>query len=165
MNQRIEIDWDSPEYNTSGSEALKELFDKKIPWWKDKIYYPVYRFFRYKFNPKVWYYIIKAFIQRGRRGWADSDCWNLDSYIVKLTRDALVRYQKDALGWPDDLYPTFTDYKNDIMQVIWGLDHYLRVVDMEETCSCCDKFCYATGCPIIRDTFEKMYRMWPSLWW
>jgi len=30
------------------------------------------------------YYEIKQFVQRGRRGWADSDVWSVDHYVASI---------------------------------------------------------------------------------
>lgn len=38
----------------------------------------------------MWMKEIKWFIQRGKRGYADCDWWNLDSYMSKVMADAIL---------------------------------------------------------------------------
>ena len=45
---------------------------------------------------------VREFIQRGRRGWADSDTWGLDSYINRVTGEALVYMVETNFGWPGE---------------------------------------------------------------
>lgn len=43
---------------------------------------------------------IKHFIQRGRRGWADSDSWDLHSYIARTLGPALIHMSENLHGYP-----------------------------------------------------------------
>ena len=45
---------------------------------------------------------VRAFIQRGRRGWADRDTWNLDEYLARVTGQALAHLADTGHGYPDD---------------------------------------------------------------
>lgn len=46
---------------------------------------------------------IKWFIQRGRRGWADCDWWDMHSYIADMM-PALIRKLKGGSGCPSEFY-------------------------------------------------------------
>ena len=45
---------------------------------------------------------IKWFIQRGKRGYADCDVWDFDSYLSRVIANG-VRELKDGTGYPADL--------------------------------------------------------------
>lgn len=49
---------------------------------------------------------IRAFIQRGKRGWADSDIWSFDSYLSTVIMEGLIHLKKYKSG-----VPTKTKYK------------------------------------------------------
>lgn len=46
---------------------------------------------------------IKYFIQRGKRGWADCDVWDIDSYLSSII-PPMVRKIKDGFGCPQEFY-------------------------------------------------------------
>jgi len=55
------------------------------------------------------YLEIKWFIQRGRRGWADSDVWGFDSYLSCVIYEGIGRLRESpVLGYPAD-FPEGTD--------------------------------------------------------
>lgn len=47
---------------------------------------------------------IKAFIQRGKKGWADEDVWSFDHYLAGLIVGALDSLKKNSIGCPGHLY-------------------------------------------------------------
>ena len=47
---------------------------------------------------------IKYFIQRGRRGYADCDCWGIDSYLIKIVPLMLRQMGKYQSGCPFDFF-------------------------------------------------------------
>jgi len=47
---------------------------------------------------------IKYFWQRGRRGWADSDVWSLDSYLIEIIIPALKQLKENHVGCPGELW-------------------------------------------------------------
>lgn len=79
----------------------------RMSWWKEHIYYPVYRFWRWHkiFHPVEMYYEVKYFIQRGRRGWADQDTWGLDNYLDSWLPDAIDHLNEHTHGYPPELTP------------------------------------------------------------
>lgn len=46
------------------------------------------------------YYRVKWFIQRGYRGYSDSDVWGLYNYLANWMPAALLRLEKNKLGHP-----------------------------------------------------------------
>lgn len=53
-----------------------------------------------KFRLPLFLRRIQWFIQRGRRGWADSDTWNLDSYLFGILAEALPHLAQNGHGHP-----------------------------------------------------------------
>ena len=54
--------------------------DVKWPFW-----YPGFQFWRAPIQAtKYWFNNFKAFLRRGRLGWAPIDVWNMDSYMGKI---------------------------------------------------------------------------------
>lgn len=94
--------------------AFDDMFEKKTPW-QTRLYYTVYRFFRWNwiFHPTQWYYNTKYFIQRGRRGWANCDTWSLDYYLNTWMPEALEYLKKHTHSVP---MMVFTDEESKAME-------------------------------------------------
>ena len=45
-------------------------------------------------------YQIKAFYQRGKRGWADRDCWSLGYYLPGVIQESVDHLRKNNMGMP-----------------------------------------------------------------
>lgn len=52
----------------------------------------------YWLRPRTYKRIIKTFIQRGRRGWADEDVWNLHSYYSKVIAESMRHLKDNHMG-------------------------------------------------------------------
>lgn len=48
-------------------------------------------------------YRIKAFWQRGKRGWADRDTWCLGSYIARVISESVLHLKNTNTGYPGNL--------------------------------------------------------------
>lgn len=58
---------------------------------------------------------IKWFIQRGKRGYADCDVWDLDMYLSKVISKSVKDLQKQTTGVPSDMAGMFDeDYPEEI---------------------------------------------------
>ena len=94
---------------TVSYKSVKEMtyamheWDRKHPvlsYLKTNIYYPIYRLCdKIKMIPRE----VKWFVQRGIRGWADSDVWSVDWYICKIMPPMLKRLKKIKHGYPCDM--------------------------------------------------------------
>jgi len=63
----------------------------------EKIWWPTRRFFLdIPYNIKK----IKWFWQRGTRGWADCDCWDMGYYLAKIIVPMLKHLKKNKIGYP-----------------------------------------------------------------
>ena len=67
---------------------------------EEKKNHPIYCFF-YDIYWRIYYFVdsiplrIRTFIQRGKRGWANSDTWGFDYYLAKVISEGvgnLIRY-------------------------------------------------------------------------
>jgi len=65
---------------------------------------------------------IKAFYQRGKRGWADRDCWSLDWYLSGVMVEAINHLRKTAHGFPSSL--SVSDQGNGAL--VW--DQILQII-------------------------------------
>lgn len=75
-----------------------------------RIFYKIGSFFRK----------IKWFIQRGKRGYADCDLWNLDTYLEGVMSKGLRGLAKMTSGYPNS-YETFDSWQkqlNDIADLV-----------------------------------------------
>jgi hypothetical protein len=50
---------------------------------------------------------LKAFLQRGWRGWADDDTWNYDAYLAKVISEGLAYLYTYKQGCPPNLYKKY----------------------------------------------------------
>ena len=65
---------------------------------------PLWWRFSKRFRPLKWAY------QRARRGWADCDVWNLDSYLFHILAETLPRLRDSRSGSPCDCKPPISDH-------------------------------------------------------
>ena len=82
----------------------KEIVEEKktvAGWYKHNIYYPtknvvnrIIMFFKWD---------IPSFIQRGKRGWADRDCWCMDHYLAKVIDETTMYLINNKQGYPREL--------------------------------------------------------------
>ena len=92
-----------PDYPFWDFEIFKHDFDDEPPL-RLKLWYPLRRFLG-KLNPLPHYREIKYFFQRGRRGWADCDTWDLHDYLAGWLPAALRYYKIHGHGYPNGLSP------------------------------------------------------------
>lgn len=69
---------------------MKKILDEIYIFFKWKIYTPIVEF------PRE----VKYFIQRGRRGYSDSDVWNFHNYLSKVIAGGLKDLSENAHGYP-----------------------------------------------------------------
>lgn len=113
----------------------------ETPAWKKNVYYPCYRFVR-KLSPKRNYQNIKWFIQRGRRGWADCDWWNLDYRIYSTLPPMLRELARNGLGLPyeyipenasDDQHEEAGDrWKRDLLKAANDIEAYFKMDELPQ---------------------------------
>ena len=61
------------------------------------LYYRIYRFIeRIPLN-------VKTFVQRGKRGWANSDTWGFDYYLAKVIYEGVRHLKENINGMPNNL--------------------------------------------------------------
>jgi len=66
---------------------------------------------------------IKSFIQRGRRGWANSDIWDFDCYLADIIAEGTKHLLKSQHGYPGSL--TQEEWDKKLEEIIWAFE-YLR---------------------------------------
>jgi len=70
---------------------------------------------------------IKFFYQRGKRGWADCDCWAIDSYLISIILPMLKELKKNHQGHPGDV--TDEEWTNILSEMIAGFEAADRVLE------------------------------------
>lgn len=70
---------------------------KIIDWLEENIWWKAKRVWEAPFNFRR---EIKWFIQRGRRGYADCDWWDFDTYLSDMIPKALKAFVKEGIGYP-----------------------------------------------------------------
>jgi hypothetical protein len=82
--------------------------------WHTRVYWAIRRFVKGVWDfPSDSYYNIRAFIQRGRRGWADRDCWSLDGYLEGWLPAALKHLKDTKHGIPMSVFEGLPTENND----------------------------------------------------
>lgn len=84
---------------------LKEMFEyynsqrnKIVALWEDYIYYPVYRFVRWKVWDKIRPGALKHYYQRARRGYSYQDSWAVDYHLVEILIPMLENMKREHVG-------------------------------------------------------------------
>ena len=89
--------------------TIKKIIDNKIIshrpdfniTWYEEIYYWFWRRWDWiRMLPRE----IKWFIQRGRRGFADCDVWNLGYYVASWMPEAIKQLRKNVSGCPGNVF-------------------------------------------------------------
>lgn len=80
------------------------------PWWKEYL------------NPNNYWKTVKYFCQRGYRGYADCDAWDMDSYMDSNILGLLKELQEHKHGFPAEL----SNYNHDLA---WDAVENLNVID------------------------------------
>ena len=94
---------------TTTYKSIDEWEHERIVWQNlhpirykiQQIYYSIYRFF-VKIGD-FFLYDIKTFIQRGKRGYANSDVWGFHSYLSGVIAGGIDKLTKDMHGHPCNL--------------------------------------------------------------
>lgn len=93
-----------------GKEIMKnnDIFNYRRSFWGEVKY-----FFFYSWWNKVSLYPlkIKSFIQRGKRGWADEDTWDLDIYLSKVISESVNHLAQNMQGCPSQIWQVYEQNK------------------------------------------------------
>ena len=179
MHSRVDIDLEKdgylPDPSTSEWFAKLERHLAERPWWRVHIYLPI-KWFWQAHNPMTYAREIKHFIQRGRKGYSGRDLWSLGTYSIKILRDGMLDSMPHQYSYPGEF--AFMDPNDwtsperddgaeewEAIQhtIIYGLDHIIKVMDWDETCTCCGKYCKDRECIIIQDTYDLLIPNWLNL--
>jgi len=69
-------------------------------------------------NPRDLKNNIKWFIQRGKRGYSDSDLWDFDSYLAEIISKGLKEFSEEIHGVPDDIAKKFKDEDKELIESV-----------------------------------------------
>jgi len=82
-------------------------------------------------NPKTYYKVVKWFLQRGYRGWADCDVWSLDTHLNDIL-PGMIRSLIHGNSYPAEL--SYGGWKKILEQMASGFEAGNKK----------DKFCYGS---------------------
>ena len=68
-------------------------------------------------NIKIFFSHIKYAFQRMKRGYADSDVWDLDYYFLTLFAESLSQFANEINGFPDNTFNTPEDWSRYILKI------------------------------------------------
>lgn len=120
-NSKTLEEWDALE------KAERKTLKGKIKYaYKDYLYYPIFRFFE---NVKNVPNEIKWFIQRGKRGYADSDVWSLDWYLSEWLPKAIRQLKKRTNGYPLAFLKNPKGWKDILESIAKGFEADFRIKD------------------------------------
>ena len=129
--------------------------------------------------PRDWWYAVRAFIQRGRRGWADRDNWSMFSYLSVVMADMLKGMREKGYSYTcvhgdlrgehmlDSGLCNPEDWQQMLHRMEFGLRYYHYVMDGDA----CLEYDYATWRRMI-DTADRVHHQafadlgeyWGALW-
>lgn len=126
----------------------------------ENVYYKFYRGFRtireVPFN-------IKEFIHRGRHGWAPSDTWNVDYYVVDVLIPLLKHYKEHNMGHPAD--QTEEEHDAIIDEIVSGFRQYRMYLDNWHTLEADDyKEATELAMTALADAFSLLGVELPGIW-
>lgn len=111
--------------------TLQEFFDdlserqEHRTWWHTaalKVHW-----FLQRRGPRSTYWNIRAFMQRGRRGWADTDVWNLNTYLEKVIAGSVKHLNNTKHSYHADMtLEEWTEVLDQISTKIISEDHVER---------------------------------------
>lgn len=133
-------------------------FEKKerFKWFKEKMYYPLWRLFNDTIFNKGTY---KRLWQRITRGWDDSDTWSLDYTMSKFILPRMKRLKWFIQNHDMGGYPSGISYEEWIMilnRIIWSLEFHLY--DNNKSCSQEDWDRHQEG-------IELLGKWYGNFWW
>ena len=65
---------------------------------------------------------VRSFIQRGIRGWANEDTWNLYYFLANVIANATKYLLKTQHGYPGSL--TEEEWNKELEEMIWAFEYY-----------------------------------------
>jgi len=83
-------------------------------------HHPVWRFWWHWVNPNTYWRTIKYFCQRGYRGYASCDHWDMDSYLESVMLGMIHDLKKYKHGYPGNL--SVEKWDSILQEIIDGLE-------------------------------------------
>jgi len=114
------------------SDSIKDFKDRRWSAWDNAwwwIRYGIWQWFEDR--PRR----AKSFLQRGWRGWADSDIWGFYYYLSVVIYEGLIQLKVKKHGYPSTLDPMTGHYDFDMKR--WGgiLDEMISGFDLVRKCA------------------------------
>lgn len=118
-----------------------------IHWWMDD------------HGPRATYYNAKAFWQRGKRGWSNSDTWGFDHHLSTVIRDGVKHLNENKHGWPGEPM-TYEEWGQILTEISEGMQAHLDIMDLLKT-----RPHEIPALEVKRDlAFDHLKKYWGNLW-
>jgi len=123
-------------------DEMLESFNKNKSLWDKIILHPKMNWLRWiiynlKDLPKDIYNNIKWFIQRGKRGYADCDVWDFDSYLSKVISEGIKDLKSQIHGVSSDFASKdgkdiyLDKWKVVLDEIIWTFETSQKIIDAD----------------------------------
>lgn len=98
--------------------------------------------------------IIKDFWHRGKRGYAHSDCWNLDTYIAEVLAGGIKDIKETTIGYPFE--SSEEEWSQILEELAAGFEYYYKNKFDDDNYAITKK---------INKTLILFSEWFQSLWW
>jgi len=106
---------------------------------------------------------IRAFVQRGRRGYADCDVWNFDDYLSEVISSALRYLREIQQGYPGiDGAATEEEWDIVLGKIIRGFDAWTEMNDIDTDWD--NKMLMTKLCKEYKDGLDLFAKWFGYLW-
>lgn len=119
---------------STGKRWTREEYDKEhpTPWWRPMYLWLARRCRWVEQRP----HLAKAFLQRGKRGWADRDTWGFDYHLAKIITEGVIYLRKIKHGAPGDLFYSgrsdeegFAEWDEILVNIIHTFETAQKIID------------------------------------
>lgn len=118
------------------------LFDLRVRWRNAEV-------LRWR-RRLIWFY------QRGKRGYADCDVWNLDQYVAGVLAAGMRDLATAKVGWPSFVYGTPEEYFAELKSLADWMEWYAQ----DSWWDLRDKQWAATN----EQVWQRVANVWETLW-
>jgi hypothetical protein len=84
---------------------------EELPGIIDRLWWRLRQGWQYEWGPRPLWRMLKRFVQRGARGWADEDVWSFDYYLTDVIVGGLHHIMQTSHGVPAAFWDSGGDYE------------------------------------------------------
>jgi hypothetical protein len=119
---------------------------------------------------------MRSFWQRGRRGWATSDVWNMSSYLARVIADMLKNLREEGGGWTctdeESKYAHLDCTPDEWTQLLLRMEFGFRYYLYQEELECADPWWNLETATerarlrqeVLKQSTDLLGHWWEALW-